>query len=116
MFEGLFDPQPEAAPRPIRSAQVATLKEAFAQYGLTPFAPGDLVTPRKGYGIRDAGEPHIVMEVAAEPWRTFEGTHASNSFGARLDIRVACVSSPGGNMVAAFWAESWMYERYEEVA
>lgn len=64
---GIAAVQPKAT-LPIPEAQIATLREAMARYAAPcPFVPGDLVTPREGYGYTDAGLPHIVLEVLAEP-------------------------------------------------
>ena len=41
---------------------------------LRPFKVGDLVTPMRGTNIKDAGEPHIVLEIAEQPIRNFEAT------------------------------------------
>lgn len=102
--------------RPLPEAQIATLREAFERYkGECPFKPGDIVTPRKGYGYRDAGLPHIVLEVLNEPLRNFEVTESvgtsSSGFGMKLDVRVACFTRDA--TVAAFWQESWCLEPYE---
>lgn len=101
--------------RPIPEAQVATLIEAFQRYAAScPFNPGDLVTPRKGHGYSDAGLPHIVLEVAEEPHRTFTPTSSmpvyASCFGCRLDVRVANFTSAGE--IVTFWQESWCLEPY----
>jgi hypothetical protein len=103
--------------RPIPEAQIATLLEAFARYAAPcPFKPGDLVTPRKGFGYTDEGAPHIVLEIREAPVCQFDITDrtspASNLFGLKLDMRVACFRSSGD--VEAFWQESWRHETYQE--
>lgn len=100
---------------PLPEAQVATLLEVAARYAApVPFKVGDLVTPRKGYNIRDAGDPHIVLEVPKFPIRNFAmgddpSAFGSAFFGARLDIRVGTFDR---GHVAAYWGESFRYEPY----
>lgn len=101
---------------PIPEVQIATLREAFARYEAgCPFKPGDLVTPRKGFGYTDDGVPHIVLEVVAEPIRVYDISSlvrtCSTDFGERLDIRV--ISHRNDGDVAAFWQESWRLEPYD---
>lgn len=101
---------------PIPEAQVATLLETFSRYSAPcPFKPGDLVMPRTGFGYTDEGRPHVVLEVSNPPIRPFgvsdRLTPASNLYGLKLDIRVACFRSNGE--VDAFWQESWRHEPYE---
>lgn len=100
----------DSAPAPLPEAVVATLRELEARYRAgCPYVPGDLVSPRVDYAIKGAGFPAIVLEVRESPIQAFEGNHATSSFGARLDIRVATFSS--GNY-SAFWAESWQFEPF----
>ncbi|RWX72560.1 hypothetical protein [Mesorhizobium sp. M2A.F.Ca.ET.039.01.1.1] len=109
-----------AAPRPIPEAQIATLREAFERYtNPCPFKPGDIVTPRKGFGYADAGEPHIVLEVAEKPIRNFEAPADvsniySSAFGSRVDFRVASLTDGRGETaIVAYWQESWRHELYK---
>lgn len=102
---------------PLPEVQIATLRETFARYSAPcPFKPGDLVTPRKGCGYKDAGVPHIVLEVAENPIRVFDINTAvrscSTDFGERLDIRVVSHCKSGD--LVAFWQESWRLEPYVE--
>lgn len=104
-----------SAPLPLVEAQIATLREAFERYSAPcPFRPGDIVSPRKGFGYRDEGTPHIVLEVAEVPYRPFEITQQvtpySSAYGIRLDVRVANFCKTGD--VDAFWQESWRLEAF----
>lgn len=112
--------------RPLPEAQIATLREAFERYTAPcPFKPGDIITPRDGFGYSDAGVPHIVLEVRSDdisvadgPIRPFDQTSDvtdiySNAFGSKLDIRVAVLNSNGHRVaVCAFWQESWRHQPY----
>jgi hypothetical protein len=41
-----------------------TLLENYRRYAAgNPFKPGDLITPRRGYGLLGAGTPQVVMDV-----------------------------------------------------
>lgn len=105
----------QSKPLPLPAVQIATLREAYERFAAgCAFAPGDLVTPRVGFGYTDEGIPHIVLEVAAEPVRVLDINSnvrtCSSDFGERLDVRVAC-HRPGG-IVMAFWQESWRLEPY----
>lgn len=76
-----------------------------------PFSPGDLVTPRKDSAVRDAGDPYLVLAVISDPRFHFEsGELGSNTFGMRVDMRVAS-STPDG-CIAALWVESVDFEPY----
>lgn len=92
-----------------------TLSEIAQRYAAPcPFKPGDLVTPRKGYNKKGAGQPHIVLEVFEEPVRTFDTTEdmadtGSPFFGAKLDMRIACEVS---GVIMAYCTESWNMEPY----
>ncbi len=86
-----------------------TLKEISARYAAgNPFKVGELITPRKGYGIKGEGRPHVVVEIADKPLVSTSGGSGSPEFGARLDIRVICEQCH----VHAYWMESWQFERY----
>jgi hypothetical protein len=110
------DDDKDAAPALLPEAVIADLRELCARYTAgCPFRVGDLVTPRRGYSLSGSGDPRIIVEVAPTPIRNFDSAAdceewASNTFGARLDIRVAHIS-PRGQMVM-HWGESWMYEPY----
>lgn len=93
-------------------AQIETLKEIAARYaaGCT-FKAGDIVTPRRGFNVKGAGVPHIVLEVlpkgeAIMPTREEAG---SSSFGVRFNMRVACLTH---SKYAAYWVEHWAFELY----
>jgi hypothetical protein len=114
---GMFPPQDESDPVPLPPADIVchTLQEVCETYQKPcPYKPGDLVTPRRGYWIKGAGEPHIVVEVFDPPIRLITDDveeAGSMMYGARFDIRVACMSNHTRNVVA-FVAESWAYEPY----
>ncbi len=86
-----------------------TLKEISARYAAgNPFKVGELITPRKGYGIKGEGRPHVVVEIAEKPLVPGETNSGSPDFGARLDIRVICEQCH----LHAYWNESWQFEHY----
>ena len=108
------DDEERRPPRPLPEAQIATLREICARYTAgCPFAVGDLVTPRAGVNVRGAGEPHIVVEIADEPHRPFDGSGTSSSYGNRLDMRTAGLAGDNETMVM-HWVESWTFEPYRE--
>ena len=99
-------------PRPCAEAQVMELRQIAARYAAgCPFKPGDLVTPLQGYNDRGAGEPHVVLEVPAEPVRLWTTSAPSDigspDIGERLDMRVACLAHVGEYL--AYWAPSWRF-------
>lgn len=99
-------------PRPLPSAQIMSLREAFAQYGANPFKPGDITTPRRNAPNRFAGQPHLVIEVREAPAPDFtNGEVGSNSHGQRNNLRVAVMTDDG--KVATYWDESWCHVPYE---
>lgn len=102
-----------ARPKPLPEATCATLREVAARYARTnPFKAGDLVTPCAAGDMKNAGEPHIVLEVRDRPEPNFAiGSPTNNAYGQRCDVRVAGAYSAG---VASFWAESWQFETYRE--
>lgn len=106
----------DATPRPIPEAVVSELRDIYTRYSAgCPFKPGDLVTPRKGYNTKGAGEPHIVLEVIDSPACNLtppaEPFHAgSHAFGRRYDMRVISLSD--GEAYVAHWTEAWVYEPY----
>lgn len=108
--------KPVRTPRPA-SQDIATLRAAAIRYaGPAPFAPGDLVTPRADSPLKDAGRPHIVIEVDPTPesFRTpvVHGDPNAASFGARRDLRVAVVCDCEHGEVVAHWVESWHFEPF----
>lgn len=99
---------------PLPEAQIMELKALQQRYAAPcPYVSGDLVTPRGNCNVKGAGLPHIVLEVgrpseAAEPEST-----ASNGYGRRIDMRVACYSERKAS-IAAFWVESFEFEPYSQ--
>lgn len=93
----------------------SSLRAAFERYdGPVPFKTGDFVTPRADSNVKDAGKPHVVLDVMARPEPDF--VHASgsqdtcsNTFGSRRDIRVASLTH---GRVCAYWVESFCFEPY----
>lgn len=105
--------------RPLPEAQIMELKEAFDRYQTIGhrFKPSDIVMPRKDSPYREAGHPHIVLEVNENP--SLDMSAEDNSvmhYGARLDIRVAVLKPERGGTfaLAPFWTESWQYDLYKE--
>jgi hypothetical protein len=98
---------------PLPEAAIATLKEVCERYVAgCPFRVGDVVTPRRGYAVAAEGRPHVVVEIADPPIRNFSdgsGSYGSNSYGVRIDIRVAHIHR--GRLIM-HWAESWQFEPY----
>jgi hypothetical protein len=106
---------------PVRDAVISTLKELATAYGNNPFSVGDLVTPRKGLNLRDAGRLHIVVYVDPNPQHHFRGgdgdghveTH-SLAYGRYLDVRVLSFCHGGGEWAyVPFWMESWQLQPYD---
>lgn len=101
------------ARRPLHDAQIMTLREIYERYArVCPFGPGELVTPLKGQQCqKNAGEPHIVLEVRTDAPPHFSNDQLSSSmtFGARHDMRVAVLM---GDDYCAFWVESWHFEAW----
>lgn len=110
--EGLFGPS-AACPE----AQVMDLEIAFQNYmaGVKAYKPGDLVTPRKGYGLRHAGQPHIVLEVDPNaPVRYPAGVSPGNpNYGERMNLRIAGIVGHGNKAdLLAWWCEAFQVEPY----
>lgn len=106
------DDKPWTGPR--AEAAVMDLRAACARYlAPCPFAPGDLVTPRRGYSSRWNGHPGVVLEVVApDRGRPVAGAAIPGSVaeGRRADMRVLQFDSDGE--MGAFWVESFEFERY----
>ena len=97
------DDTEDSPARPLAEALVETLRGAAARYAAPcPFKPGDLVTPRRGYNLKDSGEPHIVLEVFDPPKLLGPNERpASVRIGYWLD----------GQIVATV-GEHWCYEHW----
>ena len=113
---GFGEGDDEPVPMPPADIACITLREIAETYQKPcPFKVGDLVTPRRGYWVKGAGEPHVVVEVFDPPRRFFsqEDCEAVNTitYGARLDMRVVCMSSHSRSIVA-YCGESWGYEPF----
>ena len=89
------------------------LQELMARVKLgNPFKPGDLVTPRRGYNIRGAGYPCIVMEVFEAVITPEKDKHGDGLYHMN-DMRIArIVHSDGASDTVTFLAESFTYELY----
>lgn len=79
------------------------------------FEVGDWIMPRKDANIKGVGLPCVVVEVPEEPVQNFHAPDCpsdtcASSWGTRLDIRILQIS---GNHVAAFWVESFNFEKYQ---
>jgi hypothetical protein len=70
--------------------RLAALKEKARRIGEPcPFKPGDLVTVSPRMDVRGRGQPHIVVEVLAEPVVDTKPDGGSNQFLRRYTMRVA---------------------------
>jgi hypothetical protein len=117
--KGSRNSKPTSRP-PLREAVISTLKDLAAAYGHCPFEVGDLVTPRQGLNLRDAGGLHIVVYVDPDAHHHFTGgdeghiqTH-SVGYGRYLDVRVLSFCHGGGEWCyIPFWMESWQLQPYD---
>lgn len=75
------------------------------------FAKGDWVTPRRNSPFGMAGEPHVVIDVPYEPRTQWIDHPFSGLNGVTLDMRVAWVADPAGNIGVA-WVESYWFDKY----
>lgn len=101
--------------RPDHEVQIAELRALFDDYAAGParFKVGDFVTPKKSSNIKDAGEPHIVVETReAEPDFTQSDrvVPGCNVFGARWELRIADYS---GTEAVCHWVECWQIEPFK---
>ena len=95
------------APAPLPEAVIETLREHPANYTAPcPFKVGDLVTPRKGVNICDAGTPQIVVELMTDPKPVFLGGDSDD--GEVLTMRVMKFTGHGNYV--CYWVEHWQYE------
>lgn len=74
-----------------------------------PYKVGDFVTPRKDGYLKNAGEPHLVVEVSNSFPRLTEN-HGTPSFGTTPTIRTANVTE--GGSVLAFWNDHAEFDPY----
>lgn len=74
-----------------------------------PYKVGDFVTPRKDGYLKNAGEPHLIVEVADDFPRVLDRC-GTPSFGIRPTIRIANVD--GGGDVVAHWADHAEFDPY----
>jgi hypothetical protein len=109
-----FPQRPPEKPRPLPEAQVLELQSIFEKYRQTRFKPGDLVVVRRGGCRAEDKDPHIVLEINPNAAPDFSQSEhcdpACQLYGARHDIRIACLLQ---GVYGAFWAESWYFEPYE---
>jgi hypothetical protein len=99
---------------PDKSAQDAmNLKEIYARFARgNPYKPGDLVTPRRGFNIRDAGAPCIVLETFDTPI-TPEVDREQDGLFHKNDMRIMRIMrSNNSEDAVTFLAESLTYEPY----
>lgn len=110
-----FEDREERAPSSPPDVLCKTLREVADRYAAgCQFKVGDLVTPRKGYNIKDEGRPHIVVDVRHNAVADLTvppdtGEIGNVTFGSRMDIRTA--HEARGTMVM-HWNESWQFEPY----
>ena len=116
IFEAIFPASGEkdGAADLSKDEQIAKLKEFGAEYAEgCPFEVGDLVTPRRGSGVKWRGRPWRVVETrapSAAEWTPFSGEGDARE-GARQDLRVAVVVPSGG--IVCFWNESHKFETWK---
>lgn len=107
----------ETKPKPTLEESIAALKGAAKRYAAPiPFKRGDLVTPRAGSTLKNAGQPAIVLTINLEPdfdlTPSDKNVPGSHDFGARYDMRVARMCDCGHGEILPHWVESWMFEPY----
>lgn len=107
--------------RPELKDELGMLKTAVDAYlAPMPFKVKDLVTPRPNSFYKQAGEAHIVLELrpTGEELRDFESENSSHNYGAKLDMRVACLVPYGKGAwnCLAYWVESWQFQKWEPKA
>lgn len=101
----------KAGPEPCVEARLMELEAAGARYDSPcPFKVGDVVTPRVNSALRHSGKPHRVVEVYAEPHRSWNGEASLPQFGARYDMRVMAMND--FHQIIVWSAESWVYEKW----
>lgn len=95
-------------------ARIERIKEAANFYAASmtgcPYGPGDWVTPRRGYNIKGAGHPYIVVEVDQHPQHRWSDDDGRANNGRRLDMRVMTLIDGD---ISCFWAESYSYEQID---
>lgn len=98
-------------PRPPDDILALTLKEVAERYTApNPFKVGDLVTVRRNYNRRGAGEPHCVVEVQSDDRRfPTNAEPGTQTFGERHNTRVACIGG-SRNAVVCFWMDHYELE------
>lgn len=90
--------------------QIARLRENCEHYQHSQlFSIGDLVTPRKGVGLRDAGEPHILVEIDATIARQWASMPGSTAWGMRPTHRIMKIDD---DTAMVHWVEAWTLEPY----
>lgn len=107
--EGVEPPRP---PPSLHEAQIAELALLLARYGRCPYKVGDWVTPRQNSCFDLAGEPHVVVEVLADPRIVWNDSHPYTSVNGRFDMRVARVNPTGD--LTMFWVEACWFDKYVE--
>lgn len=109
--------RPPEKPKPLPEAQVMELQGIYHKYREPRFKPGDLVVIRRGGCRIDDDQPNIVLETRYDVEPDFTQSPsvdpACQLYGARHDIRIACLIQ---GVYGAFWAESWYFEPYEASA
>lgn len=97
-------------PFPLEEAQIMELRRLNKEFQKgCPYKVGDLVTPRKCAGLRNAGKPHIVVEVFDEPVRMTAECGSPHHLS-KMEMRTMAFSDADNICV---WAgEAWLYEPY----
>lgn len=114
LSSGSSDQEDKKPSRPLPEAQVMELTDYLSRYKKPcPFKVGDLVTPRANSFMRNAGDPHIVIEVLSMPRRIWDDKEPSSMInGMILDMRIAMIND-GGSLVS-FTVSSVDFQSWSE--
>lgn len=105
IMAGMMDSDAPTNPPTPPDVLAHTLLEIFARFRAgNPFKPGDLVTPRNGYGYKDPGPPNVVLAIFEPVKQPPVSPGASVTWA---DMRIACEHD--GDIVT-FVVESFCFE------
>ena len=92
-------------------AAIMTMREIAASYRKNPYAPLEVITPRRGTAYRSAGNPHVVVEVLDPPLIAIGDDPSSTKWGALYDLRVVTLYD---GILSMFTVESWAFIPWTE--